>query len=411
MMTTRALSALLSFITTVFSAAFILPVKAAPVQASEQSVVIFSLDGFRWDYIEKHNAKNLALLAAQGVRAEYLEPVYPTKTFPNHLSIITGLLPSNHGIVGNHFCDKDRNQCYKMGHGQDDSSWLKGIPLWNLAQMQGLKAATYFWPESDARFNGMTPSYYYHYSKHSDYQQRIDQIIQWLKLPEQTRPRFVAGYFSLVDTMGHDFGPDAQQTYEAVQKVDKLIGQLARRIQREVEQDVNLIIVSDHGMAQLDPERSLQLSDLGIDLSDFIVKNSGTQVWLYKQPNTEVDLQEVRAQLKRNARGRYDILSEETLKNRGVTIDATTADIVIETQAPRYFAYDDKDKHYGTHGFAVTQDMHATFVAVGPAFKQGVKIGPVKNLDIYPVVAQILGLDLLSEVDGTGASLLPALRH
>ncbi|KAF7781640.1 hypothetical protein PRUB_b0932 [Pseudoalteromonas rubra] len=380
-------------------------------QGAEQSVVMISLDGFRWDYIEKHKAKNLAAIAAQGVRAEYLEPVYPTKTFPNHLSIITGLLPSNHGIVGNHFCDKNRNQCYKMGYGQDDSSWLKGIPLWNLAEMQGLKAATYFWPESDARINGMTPSYFYHYSKHSDYQQRIDQIVQWLKLPAQKRPRFVAGYFSLVDTMGHDFGPDAQQTYQAVQKVDKLVGQLARRIQREVEQDVNLIIVSDHGMAQLDPDMSLQLSDLGVELRDFIVKNSGTQVWLYKKPEARVNLDAVRTQLMRNARGRYDIISEETLKSRGVTINETTADIVVETQAPRYFAYDEKDKHYGTHGFAITQDMHATFVAMGPAFKQGTKIGPVKNLDIYPVVAQVLGLELLSDIDGTGASLLPALRH
>ncbi|RZM74823.1 alkaline phosphatase family protein [Pseudoalteromonas rubra] len=385
--------------------------QTASKQRAEQSVVMISLDGFRWDYIEKHKAKNLASIAAQGVRAEYLEPVYPTKTFPNHLSIITGLLPSNHGIVGNHFCDSARDQCYRMGRGQDDSSWLKGIPLWNLAEMQGLKAATYFWPESDARINGMTPSYFYHYSKHSDYQQRIDQIVQWLKLPAQTRPRFVAGYFSLVDTMGHEFGPDAQQTYQAVQKVDKLIGQLARRIQREVEQDVNLIIVSDHGMAQLDPEQRLLLSDLSVELSDFIVKNSGTQVWLYKKPKATLDLDEVRAQLMRNARGRYHITSEATLKSRGVTIDSTTADIVIETQAPRYFAYDDKDKHYGTHGFAVTPDMHATFVAVGPAFKQGVEIGPVKNLDIYPVVAQILGLDLLSDIDGTGASLLPALRH
>lgn len=401
----HALSVLLLFITLVSTLAL------AKGQGAEQSVVMISLDGFRWDYIEKHKAKNLAAIAAQGVRAEYLEPVYPTKTFPNHLSIITGLLPSNHGIVGNHFCDKNRNQCYKMGYGQDDSSWLKGIPLWNLAEMQGLKAATYFWPESDARINGMTPSYFYHYSQHSDYQQRIDQIVQWLKLPAQKRPRFVAGYFSLVDTMGHEFGPDAQQTYQAVQKVDKLVGQLARRIQREVEQDVNLIIVSDHGMAQLDPDKSLQLSDLGVDLSNFIVKNSGTQVWLYKKPKARVNLDAMRAQLLRNARGRYDIINEETLKSRGVTINETTADIVIETQAPRYFAYDEKDQHYGTHGFAITQDMHATFVAMGPAFKQGTQIGPVKNLDIYPVVAQVLGLELLSDIDGTGASLLPALRH
>ena len=123
----------------------------------EQSVVLISIDGFRWDYIEKHDAKNLKIISEQGVRATKMRPVYPTKTFPNHVSIITGLLPVNHGIVDNRFCDTERNECYKMGKGKDDSTWLNGIPLWNLAQMQGVKAATYFWPESDARFNGMLP--------------------------------------------------------------------------------------------------------------------------------------------------------------------------------------------------------------------------------------------------------------
>ncbi|WP_350541771.1 ectonucleotide pyrophosphatase/phosphodiesterase, partial [Psychrobacter sp. CAL495-MNA-CIBAN-0180] len=150
---------------------------------------------------------------------------------------------------------------YSMGKALGDSTWVKGIPLWNLAKMQGLKSATYFWPESDALFNGMTPDYFYHYSKYSDYQSRVDQIIQWLSLPKAQRPRFIASYFSLVDSMGHEFGPDAPQTRDAVKQLDELMGKLQTRLSK-LEQEVNLVIVSDHGMASIDPDKSIDVTTL-----------------------------------------------------------------------------------------------------------------------------------------------------
>ena len=153
-----------------------------------QTVVMISIDGFRHDYIEMYDAKNIAAIAAQGTRAEGLIPVYPAKTFPNHISIVTGQYPSNHGIVDNRFFDTERQQKYQMGDGVKDSTWLTTLPIWNLAEFQGVKAATFFWPESEARINGRTPSYYFNYSKPAPYEQRIDQIVQWLQLPMAARP-------------------------------------------------------------------------------------------------------------------------------------------------------------------------------------------------------------------------------
>nr|WP_232365005.1 ectonucleotide pyrophosphatase/phosphodiesterase [Salinimonas marina] len=192
--------------------------EAAATPATEQHVVLISLDGFRHDYIEQHQASELARIARQGVRAKRLTPVFPANTFPNHLSLITGLLPANHGVVNNEFLDKQRPEDngyarYHMGKGYKDSSWLQGVPLWTLAELQGKKTASYFWPEADARFFGTTPTYHYHYSKHADYQQRIDQIVSWLQLPAIARPQFVAGYFSLIDTIGHDYGPIALKPF------------------------------------------------------------------------------------------------------------------------------------------------------------------------------------------------------
>ncbi len=383
----------------------------AAYAAKEQTVVLISIDGMRWDYIEKHGAPNLKAMAAKGVRAQKLMPVYPTKTFPNHISIITGLLPVNHGIVDNNFCDKARkNECYSMGKGMRDSTWVNGIPLWNLAKMQGLKSATYFWPESDARFNGMTPDYYFHYSKYSEYQGRVDQIIQWLSLPKAQRPRFVASYFSLVDSMGHEFGPDAPQTRDAVKQLDELMGQLQTRLSK-LEQEINLVIVSDHGMAHVNPEQSIDVSTLPQN-DNFIVKNTGPRLLIYAKPAvTSEQIATYKQRLQQAANGRYTVLNDEQLAAYHYNKGTRVGDIVVQTNAPAVFTNEGKAMYLGTHGYAYTDDMAATLIAVGPAFKQGLSLEKVNNLDIYPVLAKVMGLKLLSKVDGDGKTLMPAIKQ
>ncbi|CAM3828303.1 MULTISPECIES: alkaline phosphatase family protein [Pseudoalteromonas] len=377
--------------------------------SEEQSVVLISLDGFRWDYIEKHGAKNLNRIAKQGVRGSKMRPVYPTKTFPNHLSIITGLLPINHGVVDNRFCDTKRGECYSMGKGKDDSTWFNGIPLWNLASMQGLKSATYFWPESDARFNGMTPDYYYHYSKHSDYQHRIDQIIQWLALPKAQRPRLVISYFSLVDSMGHEFGPDALQTKQAVHEVDALMGQLQQRL-AELEQNINLVIVSDHGMSSVEPNQSIAISSLPKD-DKFMIKNTGPRVLIYaKESTTADDITAYKERLSKAAKGRYNVLSDVQRATYHYENNGRTGDIILQTTAPKTFSDTGKVNYLGTHGYAYNDDMAAIFIAQGPAFKQNAILDEVNNLDVYPLIAQVLGLQLLNDIDGDGKTLQPSLK-
>ena len=383
----------------------------AAYAAKEQTVVLISIDGMRWDYIEKHGAPNLKAMATKGVRAQKLMPVYPTKTFPNHISIITGLLPVNHGIVDNNFCDKARkNECYSMGKGMRDSTWVNGIPLWNLAKMQGLKSATYFWPESDARFNGMTPDYYFHYSKYSEYQGRVDQIIQWLSSPKAQRPRFVASYFSLVDSMGHEFGPDAPQTRDAVKQLDELMGQLQTRLSK-LEQEINLVIVSDHGMAYVNPEQSIDVSTLPKN-DNFIVKNTGPRLLIYAKPAvTSEQIATYKQRLQQVANGRYTVLNDEQLAAYHYNKGTRVGDIVVQTNAPAVFTNEGKAMYLGTHGYAYTDDMAATLIAVGPAFKQGLSLEKVNNLDIYPVLAKVMGLKLLSKVDGDGKTLMPAIKQ
>jgi predicted AlkP superfamily pyrophosphatase or phosphodiesterase len=296
-----------------------------------------------------------------------------------------------------------------MGKGQKDSTWVRGTPLWNLVKMHGLKSAVYFWPESDARFNGMTPDYYFHYSKQGKYQDRIDQIVQWLSLPQAQRPRFVASYFSLVDSMGHEFGPDAAQTRDAVHKLDALVGQLRTRLSK-LSQDINLVIVSDHGMAQVDPEQSIIVSSLPKD-DNFIIVNTGPRLLIYTKSDAKnADIDAYKARLQKAAKGRYSVLSSEQLEGYHYNSGSRVGDIVVQTNAPAVFSNGTKAPYLGTHGYAYSDDMAATFVAAGPAFKKGVSIELVNNLDIYPVLAKVMGLKLMSKVDSDGKTLMPAIK-
>lgn len=385
-------------------------------QPSKQHVVLISLDGFRWDYIEKYQAKQLASIAEQGVRAEKLIPVYPTNTFPNHLSIVTGLHPGHHGIVGNKFYDSERNEYYKMGDGKSDSTWVEGIPLWNLAEMQGVKAASYFWPESDARINGRHPSYFYFYSHNASYSNRVDQIVQWLSLPEHQRPRLVTGYFSMADSIGHTYGPESAEIEEAVAYLDHLIGDLYRRLQA-LDIEVNLVLVSDHGMTEARMKDLLLVDELNIDPARFSLVNDGSHLMIHaRQDTTEQQLAAEIERLSELAEKDYRFALVGDARRRTHAVDNTqrSGDILLEILPPSRFINQLKEGGrdvFGAHGYdPLHPDMGALFVAAGPAFKQGVQLGRLSNLAIYPMVARIMGLRLLSHIDGDDAAVLPALN-
>ncbi|WP_412727582.1 ectonucleotide pyrophosphatase/phosphodiesterase [Alteromonas sp. D210916BOD_24] len=380
-----------------------------------QHVVLISLDGFRHDYIERHNAKHLNRIAQEGVRASSMTPVYPANTFPNHLSLMTGLLPVHHGIVNNRFYDKTRpaNEGYaqyKMGYGAMDSTWITATPLWNLVEFHGMKAATFFWPESDARISGALPTYHYHYAKYADYQQRIDQIIQWLRLPEVARPRFIAGYFSLTDTVGHDEGPLSNETRAAVQKVDELIGQLYDRLQA-LDLPINLVVVSDHGMTSVDANSFINVESLAIP-DTFLVENEGAQLHLYAKAGvSESAIEQEYQRLKMVSQGRYDVLDGPQRALRKMQVDSRTGDLLVEIAPPARFVYSGKShSSKGGHGYLNTlADMGATFVASGPAFKRGTELPTFSNLEIYPALARVLGIAPVSQIDGKVEVLEAAL--
>jgi predicted AlkP superfamily pyrophosphatase or phosphodiesterase len=374
-------------------------------------VVMVSLDGFRWDYAAKWGATHLQQMAAEGASAtEGMLPSYPSVTFPNHYTIVTGLYPEHHGIVDNVFLDPKRNyeEYYYKEHAKNsDGSWYGGVPLWSLAEQQGMRSASMFWVGSEAEIAGKRPSYWVPFDDKFDDEKRIDQIMIWLGLPEAERPHMITLYYSNVDHAGHINGPDAPETGEAVRHVDGLIGELEEKI-KATKLPVDLIVVSDHGMVKLDDRKWVALDQLanmdGAKSADGLMypTTEAEKQRIYEELKAKKDprfavyrLKDMPERLHYNANEREGDPVVEPLKAVPITVHAKTAEIGAK----------------GEHGWdpAIMPEMKAIFYAEGPDIKAGVKLQPFENVNIYDFVAGILGLNPAKN-DGDAQVLRPARR-
>ena len=244
-----------------------------PAPASGQTTILVSLDGFRWDYIDRPQAVNLRALAARGVRARRMVPAFPSKTFPNHYTMVTGLYPEHSGIISNTMWDDVIGKTFTMS-ARDvmvDPRWWGGEPLWVTAVKNGKKSASFFWPGSDVAIGGVLPTYYRVYDGRIRNATRVRSVLEWLVLPADSAPLFITMYMSDVDHAGHEFGPDAPQADSAIAHVDSMVGALVSGIAAAGLTDrVNVVIVADHGMVAVSPDRQIFLDDY-IDLAQVTV--------------------------------------------------------------------------------------------------------------------------------------------
>ena len=226
----------------------------APQQLSKPYVILVSLDGFRYDYAKRYHAEHLLALAAEGASApEGMLPAYPSITFPNHYTIVTGLYPEHHGIVANSFYDPARKETYSYHDSKSvgDGTWYGGTPLWVLAEQQGMRSASFFWVGSEADIQGVRPTYYLKFDGKFPNPKRVEQVLAWLRLPPEQRPHLITLYFSDTDTAGHRYGPDSPQVADAVHELDGEIGKLMDGL-KDIKLPVDLIVLADHGMVKVE---------------------------------------------------------------------------------------------------------------------------------------------------------------
>jgi len=374
----------------------------AAAQQPKHYVVLVSLDGFRYDYAQKYGAKNLLAMAARGASApEGMIPAYPSVTFPNHYTIVTGLYPEHHGIVANSFYDPVRKQRFSYTDLKTavDGSWYGGTPLWVLAEEQGMRAASFFWPGSEAEIHGKRPSYYLAYDDKVPDEERVDQIIAWLRLPPEQRPHFLTLYYSNVDHAGHTYGPDAPETGEAVRHLDEMMGKLSAGIE-SLHLPVDLIVVADHGMETT--QGGWVVLDKWADLSQFVTVGP-----LLYAPSEE-DVEKAYKSLL-GASDTFKVYRRaEVPKYLNFSSNPREGDPVVVPTGPYNIAAhlpmsngNPSKPSVGQHGYdpSTMPTMKAIFVAQGPDIRAGVTVASFENVNVYPLIAKILSLRI-GAIDG-----------
>jgi predicted AlkP superfamily pyrophosphatase or phosphodiesterase len=375
-------------------------------QEKKPYVILISADGFRWDYAQKYNAEHLLALAKSGVKAESMLPSYPSVTFPNHYSIVTGLYPSHEGLVNNSFYDNDTRSffSYRAKNGNDAIWYNGGTPIWVLAEQQKMLSASFYWVGSEAPVHDIRPTYYYKYNEKIDMHERIQTVVNWLNMPADKRPHIITFYFPQVDHEGHKHGPDSKEVANAVHLIDSSVYELTKAV-KTTGLDVNFVFVSDHGMTKVDTEHPIE-SPAGIDTSKFIVSGDGLLIELYaKDPKY---IQSAYNELLKNKTADYTVYLKTNVPEK-LHYSAKDdwhnriGDILLIPNWPKVFDLYHRRMDPGWHGYdpTVVKDMHATFYAWGPAFKNNLTIPAFNNVDVFPMINQILGLTYTEKVDGT----------
>ncbi len=389
------------------------PTQNAITSSGKPIVILVSIDGLRADYIEKHKPRNILKIIKQGVYTTAMIPSYPSLTFPNHFSIATGRYPGHHGIVSNTFYDTQRKEAYNAFEPKiaNDSTWYEGEPLWNVAEKNGMIAHTIDWVGSSAHVGQMDPTCYTQYNPKISFAQKIDKAFEALAMPEDVRPHFITLYTAEVDDAGHYFGPYSSQTLAALENVDKELGRLWNLIQKS-KLPINLIVVSDHGMEQLDNEKVIFLDDYMVpaDITTFQYSDRGATLMMYNEDPVQVS--SAYEKLKANEKNFKVYLKGQTPKQYFIDHPTRTGDIVLIPDIP-YYIYQNHPVQgmklslkAGTHGWAPeNKEMNAFFMAAGNNIAVNKTIPNFQNVDVYPFVLNILGVSTTVPFDGDEKTL------
>ncbi len=364
-------------------------------QSSGQYVVVLSLDGFRADYLEKYDAKNLLGIAEKGVRVKRMRPSNPTKTFPNHYTLATGLYPEHHGLIGNTFYAPDLKRLYRVRDRKsvENGDFYGGEPIWNTAHKAGLKTASYYWIGSEAKIKGIQPDIWKKYNDKIPFESRIDTVVSWLQLPISERPRLIMMYYHEPDHSGHHFGPNSKEVQQQVKYVDEQVGNLYRKLMKlPIADSLNFIVLSDHGMRAITSHKQIILEDhLSRNWIEGIYGSNPVYTATAKPDKYDLvygalkKIKHLKVYKRGHAPKRLQFGNNMRVGDFFIVGKKGWAVFVNRPKKSRF--------HGGTHGYLNTdREMAALFVAKGVAFKSGYTKRQIKNVDVYNLLCKILDI-------------------
>lgn len=353
--------------------------------------VIVSLDGCRWDYPQWYDTPFFDQMADEGV-ASGLIPSFPSKTFPNHYTMATGLYPDHHGIVANEFMDSQTGSHFSLYNAKEknDPRYFGGEPIWNTAARQGKRVAVFYWPGSDVKINGRYPDTYYVYDHlpRLTLAERLDGVVSQLSQPEAERPDLIMAYLNQPDDNGHKYGPQNKQTRAAVTYVDSLLHSLYTRIQHlPIAKDVNLLVVSDHGMTWVPADHAIGIGKY-LNKQWYYAIAGSVPANIYAHAGCQDSIYEALRHIDHvNVWKKEDV---PAYLHYGTS--PRVGDVVVCPDLG-YVIHDQPHRSEGTHGYdPQLTAMHALFRAVGPDFKH-IEVPHFRNTDIYPLLCHLLGIE------------------
>ena len=374
-------------------------------ESKDNYTLVISFDGFRADYLDWYETPNFDEFSKNGVKANSMEPVFVSKTFPNHYSIATGMYIENHGLIGNSFYDENLNETYSLKDRSkvEDERFYGGEPIWVTAEKQNIKTASYYWVGSEAPIKGIHPSIWKKYDHSFPFHSRIDSVLKWFSNPIKSRPKLVMLYFHEPDATGHRYGPNSAETEKAVMSMDSLLGEFITKLKKiEVYNKLNILIVSDHGMAETKIEQKINLQEI-INLNKVSMEGSGPYAFLYSDDNDELTkaynllkkIENISVFKKEDILDRWHLKNNDRIKDLLVLADEGWTVVGSDDSGPLSY------NSMGTHGYDnILKSMQSIFLARGPSFKQNYKINSIKNIDIYPIIAKTLKIKGNTNIDG-----------
>ncbi|KAI3364194.1 hypothetical protein L3Q82_011011, partial [Scortum barcoo] len=394
-----------------------------PSSFSKPPLILVSLDGFRAEYLKDHSShlRVINKLRNAGTTTPHVRPVYPTKTFPNHYSIVTGLYPESHGIVDNKMYDVTRNAFFSLKTEEKfNPKWYQGEPIWLTAMRHKLKTGTFFWPGSDVAINGTFPNFYKLFNKGIAFETRVSTLLEWLSLPQGERPDFYTLYLDEPDSSGHRYGPASSQVIQALENVDRILGLLMDGlIERNLQRCVNIIIISDHGMEEASCEKASYVSTYLDNTGDFaVIQGPAARIrptrlpenyfsfdyeGLVKNLSCRTADQPMRPYLKENLPKRMHFANNKRIE-RGH----------LYMKSGWQAALNQKELKYCTGGFHGSDNlftnMQAIFIGYGPGFKSNTIVAPFENIEVYNLMCDLLGIRPAPN-NGTHGSLNHLLKR
>ncbi len=383
-------------------------------QRDKPYLILISIDGFGRDFQDLTDTPALDRIANSGVRADALVPVFPALTFPNHYSIATGLYPANHGLVGNRFPSKDRRSYYSLRDREtvEDGSWYHGEPVWVAAEKSGMVSAAFFFVGTEADIGGVRLSYWNSFDESISGKRRVDQMLDWLAMPDDKRPHLLMLYFEHVDTATHRGGPGSMRSISSIKQVDGYIGRLLAGIDRmSIADDVYVVVVSDHGQAAVISDAEPFVIDTVVNIDGLTVVNHGSVAFLYLPESDQRRAEAITAAINNVWEHGKAMLRHETPDSWHVTTDSGFADVIVQANTG-YTVYSSRDlwshssASIGDHGWAPEiEEMHGIFLATGPRLPKEKRIPAINAVDVYPLLMEKLGIPLEAPIDGNPSTL------